>query len=552
MIFNNKKTKISSLFLSLICVLIFTGCEDDFLDKAESGGMTEEEIFGDYVQTQSFLANIYGDGIGRGDWMPLNSFTYAAASDEAVCPYLHTGGPQNFNNGTLSPTNNPVDVWGGRYQHIRKVNQFLQKIDAVPVDDNNQLIGRDRMKGEAYFLRAWFYTELFKRYGGVPILDRPLTIDEDLNIPRSTTDEIVDFIVSDCDKASELLPPTYTADNLGRATKGAAMMLKAQTLLFAASPLHNPENDIEKWKAAAAASQAVIDLNVYSLDDDYQNMLHTRASDEIIFQSTINQVWQVSSLDWVRQVQPPSQGGGWASVHPTENLVSDYEMISGLPITDPASGYDPNNPYVDRDPRFYQSIIYNNSDWAGSIIKTHVGGGVDGLNNGGAATKTGYYLGGKMLDENSTLISSYRPGSHYWVFMRYAETLLDYAEAQNEAYGPDPSVYDAVNLVRGRTSVEMPPLPAGLSKEGMRERIRNERRVELAFEGNRFWDVRRWRTGEEEFDAAYGMRITLQSGNYQYEKFLVEDRIYKPAFNLFPIPLSEMERNAELVQNPGY
>lgn len=227
---------------------------------------------------------------------------------------------------------------------------------------------------------------------------------------------------------------------------------------------------------------------------------------------------------------------------------------TGKYITDPTSGYDATKPYVGRDPRFYQSIIYDGCKWAGATINTYVGSGVDGLNynNNAAATKTGYYVA-KLLDENATLITSYKPGSHYWVFMRYAEALLNYAEAKNEALGaPDQTVYDAVNQIRDRNNVKMPALPTGLSKEEMRQRIRHERRIELAFETHRFWDLRRWRSGTQEGTAAYGMRVTKSGTVYTYEKFLLENRVYRPAFDLFPIPQTEREKNQALTQNQGY
>ncbi|HEY0272287.1 MAG TPA: RagB/SusD family nutrient uptake outer membrane protein, partial [Chitinophaga sp.] len=189
--------------------------------------------------------------------------------------------------------------------------------------------------------------------------------------------------------------------------------------------------------------------------------------------------------------------------------------------------------------------------WAGATIYTYVGSGADGLNYKAGSTQTGYYLGGKMLDETSTLITSYQPGSHFWVFMRYAETLLDYAEAQNEASGPDQTVYAAIDSIRHRAG--MPSLPTGLSRDAMRERIRHERRIEMALEDTRFWDIRRWRIGTQVMKVANGMRITKNpDGTYHYAPFLVEDRIYKPAFDLFPIPQTEMEKNKALVQNEGY
>jgi len=537
-------------------MFILTGCSklDSYLDKAESGGTTEELVFADYNQTQSYLANIYRTGIGEGEWMPRVTFTYAAASDEGFTPYPRDYGPLNFHNGTLSPTNNPIDKWNASYANIRKVNRFLAHIDNVPTSNPDQVIGKPRMKGEGHFLRAWFYMELFKRYGAVPIVDRVLTIADDLNIPRNSVQEVVDFIIADCNNAIELLPPTYTSSDLGRATRGAAMLLKSRVLLYAASKLHNPANDFEKWKLAADAAQDVIDLKLYTLDNNYKTLFHTRTSPEVIFQSTINHVWNVTAEDWVRHTQPPSQGGGWGNLQPIQNLVDDYEMIDGSPFNwnNPTHAA---NPYANRDPRFHMSIIYNDRTWNNAVIKTHVASGtVDALGyNSPSATQTGYYVA-KLLDETSTLISSYRPGSHYWVFMRYAEALLNYAEARNEELGaPDQSIYDAVNQIRARNGVNMPPLPTGLSKNEMRERIRHERRIELAFEAHRFWDVRRWRIGTDVFNEdAEGMRITKTGNTYTYQRIITEQRSYKPAFDLFPIPQNEIENNKALYQNPGY
>ncbi len=549
--------RLKNIYLVTSCMALLslaTACSkvNSYLDKAESGGITDDELFSDYVQTDAFLANIYATGIGAGDWMPVYSFTYAAACDEAKCPYTFNYGTINFTSGLISPTNNPIDIWAKSYQNIRKANIFLKHIDALPVNDAKQEAGKYRMKGEALFLRAFFYAELYKRYGGVPLITEPLTIDQDLQIPRNSDEETVDFIVRNCDSAADLLPVVSTSENLGRATKGAAMLLKSRTLLYAASLLHNPENKQEKWQLAADAAKAVMDLNVYRLDDNYKTLFHTRTSPEVIFQSTINQVWKVVDNDWVRHTEPPSQGGGWGNLQPLQNMVDEYEMSNGKYITDPSSGYDPGKPYVGRDPRFYQSIIYDGCKWGGATINTYVGSGVDALNYNAAATKTGYYVA-KLLDENATLITSYKPGSHYWVFMRYAEALLNYAEAKNEALGvPDQSVYDAVNLVRDRKNVKMPPIAAGLSKEEMRLRIRHERRVELAFETHRFWDLRRWRIGTQEGAAAYGMKVTKSGTVYTYEKFLLENRVYRPAFDLFPIPQSEREKDKALTQNTGY
>ncbi|MFB9863599.1 RagB/SusD family nutrient uptake outer membrane protein [Rufibacter immobilis] len=536
---------------ALLCLL--TACTndlDDYLDKAETGGMTLEEVFGDYVQAEKFLANVYAQ-------LPSEYDTkYSAATDEAKSP--HGTAPENeINNGVFTPARNPYNVWTALYQAIRKANLFLENVEKVPIVNAEQRDGKPRMEGEARFLRAFFYAELHKRWGGVPILERALGINEDMNIARNSQEEVVAFIVSECNLAASLLPTEYTSNNLGRVTKGAALALKARTLLYAASLLHNPAQDQSKWKAAADAAKEVMELGKYSLHDNYKLLFHTRVSPEIIFQHTVNYT------DFTLQTFVPSQGGQ-VGIAPLQNLVDAYEMkngqlpvlsytANGTPVPNPASGFDPNNPYQNRDPRFYQSIIYNGAQWRGATIYTYSGAPNDGINGGFNNTQTGYYLA-KTVDENASRTPSVRNGNNFWIYMRYAEVLLNYAEAQNESLSaPDQSVYDAVNLVRARTNVQMPPLPAGLTKEQMREKIRHERRIELAFEGHRYWDMKRWRIAESIMKEAYGMMITRQTdGSFSYRRILVENRVYKSAFDLFPIMQTELNRNNKLIQNPGY
>lgn len=538
--------KFKLIVICILGVIAFSGCKkfDEYLDKAETGGLSEEEVFGDYVQTERYLANVYSQL--PNEWMPVNSFTYAAASDEAKCPVVYFNGPQVFTRGLISPNHNPVDGWASLYAAIRKVNRFIEKIDAVPVKSATQTAGKSRMKGEAYFLRAFFYAELHKRYGSVPVIDRVLQISDNLNIPRNSEEELVRFIVDDCNEAAANLLPVNTSANIGRATQGAALMLKSRVLLYAASLLHNPTSDVQKWQRAATAAEDVMKLNLYQVDGDYKGLFHKRTATNIIFQSTMN------NTAWVQQMFVPSQGGlGW--IQPLQNLVDDYEMKNGLKPGDAGSGYDASNPYANRDPRLAASILYNGSTWRDNVIETYVDG-LDGLVSAeGAKTQTGYYLR-KLLDENGSMTPDNRPGDHFWVYMRYEETLLNFAEARNEALGaPDNSVYDAVNAVRTRAGVNMPALPVGLNKEQMRERIRRERRVELAFEGFRFWDIRRWRIGKSVMREARGMRIVKQGGgSLSYTPFLVESRIYEDAFDLYPVPQSERNRNTALDQNDGY
>lgn len=538
--------KFKLIMICILGILTFSGCKkfDKYLDKAETGGLSEQEVFGDYVQTEKYLANVYS--YLPNEWMPVNSFTYAAASDEAKCPVVYFNGPQVFTRGLISPNHNPIDVWASLYAAIRKINRFIEKIDAVPAKNPTQIAGKSRMKGEAYFLRAFFYAELHKRYGRVPVIDRVLQVSDDLNIPRNSDEELVRFIVDDCNEAAANLLPVNTSANIGRATKGSALMLKSRVLLYAASLLHNPGLDLQKWQRAADAAEDVMKLNLYQVNGDYKQLFNKRAASNIIFQSTFN------NTSWVQQMFVPSQGGlSW--IQPLQNLIDDYEMTNGLKPDEAGSGYDANHPYANRDPRLAASIIHNGSIWRENVIETFVDG-VDGLTSAeGAKTQTGYYLR-KLLDENGSMTPDNRPGDHFWIFMRYEETLLNFAEAKNEALSsPDKSVYDAVNAVRTRVGINMPELPAGLTKAQMRERIRREKRIELAFEGFRFWDIRRWRIGKSVMREARGMRAVKQGGvDFSYTPFLIESRIYEDAFDLYPIPQSERNRNNALDQNNGY
>src|SRR5690606_7522044 len=396
---------------------------------------------------------------------------YMNATDEAKSPH-GTSAENQTNNGAFSPAGNPYNNWTALYPAIRSVNIFLANADRIPALTSEQGEGKPRMIGEAHFLRAFFYGELFKRWGAIPISTEVLDINEDMNIPRNSVDEVVTFIVDECNKASELLSPSYTANHLGRATKGAALALKARTLLYAASPLHNPDGNVQKWQLAAQADKDVIDMDIYRLHNNYKLLFHTRLSSEIIFQHTVNYT------DFTLQTFVPSLGGQ-VGVAPLQNLVDAYEMKNGEspflnnatglnPPINPAARYDPENPYVNRDPRFNMSILYNGSRWKGATIYTYLGAPSDGINGGFNNTQTGYYLA-KLVDETASRTPSVQNGNNYWIYFRYAEILLNYAEALNETLSsPNSEVYLAINAIRGREGVNMPPIPQGLTNEDMR------------------------------------------------------------------------------------
>lgn len=543
-----KMRYIKKLLLWSVILAAFQSCQiDEYLDKAPTGGLTENQVFGNYQQALQYLAGIYRRL--PDEWQPAGSetFTYAAASDEALTSQELGNGPQVYTNGQISPSENVLDRWIALYGSVRSASLFLEKIDAWTPGNTVEVAAKERMIGEAYFLRAFFFMELFKRYGGIPVFEGTLNVSDDLNLPRNTVEETVNRILEDCDRAANLLYEQNAPADLGRATKGAALMLKAQALLFRASPLHNPSGDRAKWAEAAAAARDVINLNVYSVDGNYRSLFQSRTTPNIIFQSTVNKT------AWRNLMFLPSLRG-YARIQPIQEMVDAYEMqITGLPITDPTSGYNPNDPYAGRDPRLGYSVIYDGSTWKGQVIRTHASAGTNAVLPGGGTTqtRTGYYLA-KTVDENANIEPAVT-GEHFWVYMRYEDLLLMYAEAQNEALdAPDNSVYEAVNAVRTRTGVDMPSLPAGLSRLQIRDRIRNERRVELAFEGKRFWDIRRWRIGEQVMRSATGVVVRLAGSARTFEYHLLQNRIYRSEFDLFPIPQDEINKQPALEQNPGY
>jgi len=327
---------------------------------------------------------------------------------------------------------------------------------------------------------------------------------------------------------------------------------KASTKSCVGFVLPNPPNDVTRWQAAADAAKAVIDLNRHTLLTlaqlpslwDYNTSLVYNK--EVIFASTAvaSNVLEVNNA--------PIGFGGLGRTNPTQDLVDAFEMTNGKPISDPASGYNPANPYLNRDPRLALFIVTNGSTFKVGTLARAVEtfeGGQDNILTNPNSTKTGYYML-KFLSESagiSPAVQRRRP----WVFFRYAETLLNYAEALNEAAGPNAEVLKSVNLVRVRGG--LPALATGLTQEQMRQRIRNERRVELCFEEHRFFDVRRWKIGETVFNAPVrGMRIVRTGTTFNYTPFVVENRVFTAANYFYPIAQTELNKAPALEQNLGY
>ncbi|QEK51720.1 RagB/SusD family nutrient uptake outer membrane protein [Pedobacter aquae] len=544
----------------MLAATVATGCKESFL---QDGTTTDGAITGDQV----WANDAYARGVLNTAYLSLqdgynidgNGALLASGSDEAV--NSNVGSSINiFNNGTWSPVRTVDEQYSTLYTGLRRVNLFLENVDRaviIPVDGLTEQADKTRLKGEALFLRAMFHFDLVKRYGGVILATRVFDRLEDLDQPKNTFQECVDQIIKDCDSAMVKLPEwtqSWSAANRGRATKTAAMALKARMLLYAASPLNNPNNDLAKWQAAADAAKALIDLNRHSLQASYVSIFNynqAQYNNEVIFATQATNRNDIETFN-----APISFDGASGRTNPTQEMVDAFGMANGKPLTDPTSGYNPNSPYTGRDPRLDLNINYNGRVFKGRAVETFVDGR-DGLNRNVNATKTGYYMR-KFLSEAATWNQASNSNVRRpWVILRYAEVLLNYAEALNEAQGPVAGVYTYLNQVRRRPGVNLPLLVAGsptLSKEQMRDLIHNERRVELCFEGHRFYDVRRWKKGETEFNKPVsGMRITRQAnGSFTYERFIVENRIFTSKNYLFPFPLVDINRQPALVQNPGW
>lgn len=547
----------------LLLATIASSCKEDLLDVYPSDAVSDVTAFTDIKLASRVLTNIYGtlpNGFSRRDQNPGDAgwsrgmSAFAMAEDDAEANNL-AASTHGLNTGVLPTTwAYAEDIWVQNYAVIRKANSFMERIDAVPGDAAT----KSRMKAEAQFLRAFSYAELVKCFGGVPLM---LTagLPEESIIPRNTYDECVAQIVKDCDEAAAVLPIVQPGSELGRATKVAALAVKARILLYYASPLNNTGNVASRWTDAANAAKAVMAYGPppgsgdYGLYPDYYRLFMEKSGNKEVIFARKFQNPSINPSDgarnkWYMSV-PGVNDGAWGGFCPTQNLVDAYEMKNGLPITDPGSGYNPQAPYTNRDTRLDKSILHQGSVYKGGIIIETFRGGNTNNTNRLDSPKTGYGLL-KMVDTSK--YGAAGNADNDWIYLRYAEVLLNYAEAQNEAVGPDASVYAAIDQLRARSG--QPGLTPGLSQTAMRERLRNERRVELSFEEHRFFDVRRWKLGMTYFtEPVRKVQIERTSGGtliYNYPKW--EDRSFKEFQNVLPIPQSEIDKNTKLKQNTGY
>jgi len=616
--------KIFNLIMFVSFILILSSCKntEDFLDKKPLGDYSEDAVWGDPALVETFVNSMYRNSLG----FPFTIERLSDYSDES-----HFGpdwGVLNFNKGLITvdglegwstdwgngdPTAHTLHFrWDPLYANVRRASIFFSKINTVPGD--KAVI--DNLKGQAYFLRAWTYFYLTNLYGGVPIITKVYGLTGDYNVQRNSYDECMKYVIGQVDSAAMYLPDTYATD--GRVTKGAALALKSRVLLYAASDLHNSaKNSVvtsgfakpdllgyvggdatARWTAAKAAAKAVIDLNKYSLykaipaatdsvANNFVELFTSKGTNEDIllqfFSPKTDESW--SGYNPALYCGPNGYHN-WGNNNPLGDLVDDYEMKDG-------SKFDWNNPkqkanpYLKRDARFYATVLYEGVQWrkrpddalkidpyskiqvgrvydsSGKMIKAGLDtreGPIEDWNGG----RTGYYLR-KYVDPSvdPQYVKQDVPYKH----IRYGEILLNYAEACIEL-GDNAEAIKYINMIRTRAG--QPGLSASLTGDALKQAYRHERRIEFAYEDQRFWDVRRWMIGEQAYkqmskhDVRY---VTTESSVESYRKadgstygapiFSKQDlggelRAWNKKLYFFPIMRTEMNKNNLLVQNPGY
>jgi starch-binding outer membrane protein, SusD/RagB family len=586
------------IYLALIFpVLLVVSCENP-LDETPYDKYGAEFVFGEPKKAEEYVMRNYNVfPYGTSDSYGFNRLEsgmsmIACASDEAI-PNIPGSNVDILTNGSWSPSStNPDNQWDFNYQYIRSANIGLENLDMLPATSATL---RKQLYGELIFIRAFAHFELIRRYGGIPLVTRTLTLDEDLNIPRNSFGECVNFVVSQCDTAVKYLltPDAASGGQLGRISTGAAMALKSRMLLYAASDLYNGPSYAgssgeltgygsftkERWETAAKAAADVIGLGYYALykpnamadsqndatarsngEKNYADLFYTLAGNkELVLIRTSAQGNAVEKKNL-----PVGYTNGQGTTNPSQQMVDAYGMLNGKSIADATSGYKATDPFTNRDPRFTVSIFYNDKAWTGNPSRTKVETFTDGLDNRTSstnATKTGYYLS-KFMKTGIVISGSETKTNHCFPLIRYAEVLLNYAEAMNEAYGPDvdpkgfgKTARTALVEVRARVlrpkDAVLAAVPSG-DAAAMRDAIRNERRVELAFEDHRHMDVRRWKIASQTIGQNLsGMKITKSGTTFTYEVVTnVATRVFEPKMYLYPIPKSEMNKNKALIQNP--
>lgn len=527
----------------------FTSCSD-FLDRYPTEELSDGSFWKTKTDAEMAVSDIYR-------CLPNWDIDEDINSDNAVHGIKWANG--NVSKGVYDPAD---QGWSEDYGYIRRCNLVLQKLEEMELSQSD----KEPIAGQAYFFRGYIYFELIRKFGDVPYIDQPLKLTDVEDITRTSKDEIYTKIMADFDKAFSYLPEEWPATQWGRITKGAAMAMKARAALY-----------FGNWETAATVAKSVMDLNKYDLYDKentgkYQELFweKTDGCEEIILAVQYNAPDKTNYLiGW--ECFPTK---GWGGLNPTQSLVDAFEDSEGAPISK-SKIYSEKNPFANRDPRLEVNVLHDGEEMYGVTIKVAPlkSSGSTGIAQHGDATATGYYQQ-KWLDPSIDPQSAGWEMGKDWVTIRYAEVLLTYAEAKNEVSPLDDSAFEAVNQVRRR--VGMPELQKTdatkptycATQDDLRQRIRNEWRVEFALEGGkRQWDIRRWGIAKDVLNAPFlGIKYKMvddavnadpKDGGkvcvlYEGDNVKLAGSRYEDHNYIYPIPQSEIDLNPKLTQNPGY
>jgi starch-binding outer membrane protein, SusD/RagB family len=559
-------------------ILSLMSCSDNNLDTTPQDRISDDAVWNDENLIKAYHTALYNAIIHGYNGVHMQS----KATDEAN--NCMSWGVNIIVNGSLSPdnvTNLSVTDWAGGcnlyywdkgYEYIRKINLFLEKMETITVE----VTDKERLIAEAKFLRAYVYFLLIERFGGVPIVVQTYELGTDVTFTRSTFDECVDFIDQDLTEAlaTDGLPDKYasTDEEFGRATKDACLALRSRLYLYAASPLYDADSNgesMEKWQKAADAAKKLIDRKAYELYSSYRKCFILPSgseNQEVIFSRnfTTNNGHNAPMYNLGRRYG--AYGGFSASNGPSQNLVDDYDMLNGEPpfiwtdgvkTENATSGYDAQHPYWNRDPRLDATVIHDSSVYRGDLHEMWVAS--DGNSWGYDSYKQssdnprGNYIIKKFMPEADIEISWNTTCTIPWIIFRLGEIYLNYAEAEFEL-GNEATCREYINKVRAR--VDMPGIPSTVTGETLKQRLYNERRIELAFEEHRYWDVRRWKIAMDiENRPIYGLDIVkdINTGVKTYTPVKLLERTFTEKNYLLPISADEIKKNeGTLEQTTGW
>ena len=488
-----------------LCLICFTSCEG-LLEVNPASQFSASTFWKTEEHAQAGLMGCYN---ALRPWGFLHTIEFDMLTSNGM-PYNETSGTQAIGKGEhTSTTPLVVNLWRNCFTGVGRTNTFLDNIGQVDMNEDSKA----KMIGEVKFLRAFFYFNLLDKYSGVPLITSAPNAEEQAALPRNSKEEVLNQVLTDLNDAIAVLPTKYAAAYEGRVTVGAALALKARVLLYN-----------QRWAEAAQTAKQLMDAGTYKLFNDYRHFFSeaNKHNCEVIFNLECKTPEYTVTYDAnIWQLNRPA---------PLKELVDVYLCTDGQPI-ETSAVYDPKQPYENRDPRLLKTIICIGYPFLGKIVKQK------------DVVTTGFGLKKYTSYEDNVAQNLVDRSAHNFIIIRYAEVLLTYAEAQNEAVGPDASVYAALNQLRRRPDILMPDVPAGLSKDQMREVIHRERRVELAFEGLYYSDILRWKTAE----------IENNGSMHDYEGVPVVNRSFNPERDyLWPIPYNQIILNPSLEQNPNW